>query len=71
VSSGIIYMVIIILVFFNCGTGGTATDGETAGNVGSWRRARDVYGARASSNGRADGNGGGDGAVRSIETGLD
>ena len=70
VSSGIIDMIIIILIFFDCGTGGTAADGETSGDVGGWRRARDVDGARASSDGRADGNGGGDGAVRSIETGL-
>ncbi len=70
VSSGIVDMIIIILIFFDCGARGTATDRETAGDVGGWRRARDVHGARASSNGRADGNGGGDGAVRSVETGL-
>ena len=70
VSGGrIIGMVVVILVFLDGRAGGAGADGEATGHVGGRRG----YGhlARAAVDWRADGHGGGNGAVGSVEAGLD
>jgi hypothetical protein len=68
--SGVIGMIIIIVVFFDGGTRRTTAYGEATRDVwGRWR-AGHIQWARATADGGANGNGGRNGAMRGIETGL-
>lgn len=70
-SGGGIFVGIIVLIFLDSISGWGPTDGETTREVvGRWRPSHVHLTRRASDRG-ADGHGGGEGAVRSIETSLD
>lgn len=70
-GGGVVGMVIIVVVFFDGGARGTAADGEPARNIWGRGRARHAQWAGTATDGRTNGHGGGDGAMRGIETGLD
>src|SRR6266571_2035622 len=67
-GSRIIGMVIVILVFLDGRAGGAGVDGEATGHIGG--RRGDGHLTRTAVDWWA-GNGGGDGAVGSVEAGLD